>query len=987
VPTEAPTGLVAPEAGEGTGEAVPTEAPTGLVAPTEPPTGLVAPEAGEGTGGVVIPLPAPTEVPALGQPAPTGPAQPVSFPAEEALAAEPAEAEAPVEAGAEVAEEEAGVGITRVCVPVDIPETIAPPSDLSVVERLDDFAGLIRVRWALSPDDGPTDGPVELYRVTYRVGDSDDWIPVDDVPRQEETAVILGAALEVDYTVRVVAVSYEVEGGGRVESEPLEGGPFRVRSLPETLAPPTEIVRRESVQDFFDQGSITLTWTRSADDGGGARAVAEYRVMAREDDGDFEPAGVVKAAAPPTFRYEDTRLGHEYTLRVVAVSATRGEEHVESEPVEVGPYRVRELPEVLAPPIDASVVPGPQDFVGVLELTWTASADDGGGTNAVQVYQVQIRGEGEEEWHPARVQYLPEGKTEWEVVAALPAGVTRCQVVTSGAIGDSFALRLRAVSPFVLPEWIDPAAASFRFATLEWRRVASEWVETGPVEIRALPDTLAAPSDLTIEDEAPDWGGVIVLGWTPSADEGGGQHAVAEYQVEYRPVSDGEAEPSSWTRLESVPAGATELRFEQAGRGVTYQFRVRAASVITLDFAGFLRRASEGEPLGHVDAYSQWVESPPAEATAELLADALEDLGDVVVKDKGWDDGGALEASWTAAEAERCRVTDYLFLGSAGPGKPWTLIGRTEDGDLTEATIDGLDPKTSYEVLVVAQRGDVLSVSAVQGPVEPATQWFNVADLWILLLGIFICFFIVFFINLARRGKDLFIRKIAGLEAVDEAIGRATEMGRPILFVPGIMDMDNVQTLAGLTILGHTAKMAAEYDTALDVPVSRSLVMTAGREVIKQAFLEAGRPDGYNDNMVHYLTDEQFGYVAGVNGIIVRDEPATCFYMGAFYAESLILAETGNSAGAIQIAGTAMPAQLPFFVAACDYTLIGEEIFAASAYLSHDPKQLGSLKGQDVGKLIAMGAIVLGSLFASLHHLTDVGVFDTMVEWLRAIFK
>ena len=55
--------------------------------------------------------------------------------------------------------------------------------------------------------------------------------------------------------------------------------------------------------------------------------------------------------------------------------------------------------------------------------------------------------------------------------------------------------------------------------------------------------------------------------------------------------------------------------------------------------------------------------------------------------------------------------------------------------------------------------------------------------------------------------------------------------------------------------------------------------------------------------------------------------------MGAFYAESLILAETGNSVGAIQIAGTAMPTQLPFFVAACDFTLIGEEFFAASAYL------------------------------------------------------
>jgi hypothetical protein len=100
--------------------------------------------------------------------------------------------------------------------------------------------------------------------------------------------------------------------------------------------------------------------------------------------------------------------------------------------------------------------------------------------------------------------------------------------------------------------------------------------------------------------------------------------------------------------------------------------------------------------------------------------------------------------------------------------------------------------------------------------------------------------------------------------------------------------------------------------------------------------------------------------VAAVTGHMVREKPAACFYMGSFFAESLILSETGNSIGAIQVAGTAQPSQLPFFIAACDYTLIGEEFFAASAYLSGDPDQLGSLKGQDVGKLIVAALLLIG---------------------------
>ena len=89
------------------------------------------------------------------------------------------------------------------------------------------------------------------------------------------------------------------------------------------------------------------------------------------------------------------------------------------------------------------------------------------------------------------------------------------------------------------------------------------------------------------------------------------------------------------------------------------------------------------------------------------------------------------------------------------------------------------------------------------------------------------------------------------------------------------------------------------------------------------------------------------------------------FYFGYFYAEALLLAETGANTGAIQIAGTDAFTQIPFFITTCDYTLIGEELYAASAYLSREPKLLGSLKGQDVGKLAIIVIVILGTLFST----------------------
>jgi hypothetical protein len=261
---------------------------------------------------------------------------------------------------------------------------------------------------------------------------------------------------------------------------------------------------------------------------------------------------------------------------------------------------------------------------------------------------------------------------------------------------------------------------------------------------------------------------------------------------------------------------------------------------------------------------------------------------------------------------------------------------------------------------------------------------FNMDRLGLFVAMVLICGAVIGAILVARTGRPLRIRKLAALEAVDEAVGRATEMGRSVLFVPGIQDMTDIQTVAGVTVLGRVARTAAEYDARLEVPTSRSIVMAAARETVQAAHFAAGRPETYNDNGIYYVTDEQFGYVAAVTGKMVREKPAACFYMGAFYAESLLLAENGNAIGAIQIAGTAEPSQLPFFVAACDYTLIGEEFFAASAYLSGERDQLGSIKGQDIGKLMVAAVIVIGCALATVGALFPATGAAGAVDALRS---
>ena len=390
--------------------------------------------------------------------------------------------------------------------------------------------------------------------------------------------------------------------------------------------------------------------------------------------------------------------------------------------------------------------------------------------------------------------------------------------------------------------------------------------------------------------------------------------------------------------------------------------------------------------------------SPAPGATVSLPAPT-----DVSAKDAPNDTGTQIEVSWNLSQADRealngvrlvhgyaiyrkvVAIADGLEsigeqatdMSELGFPANFDFDGAVPVGSVAYANTKFLDENVEVDVTYlygVAATGSGGTHSPLAQAAEGVTarkQYFNLGKFWFMIITLVIILVIIAFVWYAKRGGKIKVRPIAGLEAVTEAVGRATEMGKPVLFVPGILDINDIQTVAGITVLANVARTAAEYDAELKVPTARSLVMTAGRETVEAAYLGAGRPDAYNEDNIYYLTDEQFGYTAGVQGVMVRERPAACFYMGAFYAESLILAETANSIGAIQVAGTAMPSQLPFFVAACDYTLIGEEFFAASAYLSHDPEQLGSLKGQDVGKVIAGLLLIFGCLFATSAVATE----------------
>ncbi|MCO6430646.1 MAG: hypothetical protein J5J00_07270 [Deltaproteobacteria bacterium] len=263
-----------------------------------------------------------------------------------------------------------------------------------------------------------------------------------------------------------------------------------------------------------------------------------------------------------------------------------------------------------------------------------------------------------------------------------------------------------------------------------------------------------------------------------------------------------------------------------------------------------------------------------------------------------------------------------------------------------------------------------------------------------LILAI-VLYCVIHYIRKARAGKEIYVRRVPGIDAIDEAVGRTAELGRPLSFSTGLSDVGPV-LYACLGVLFYVARKAAQYKSKLFVPQYSPEAMAIVEDTVRDSYRSAGKSSNFDPQSIVFLSSDQFAFASGYMGLVHREKVASTFLFGTFYGEALVLAEAGQQVGAMQIAACINPEQVPFFICTCDYTLIGEELFASSAYLSREPVQLGSLAGQDRAKLLFMIFIIVGVGIATFNSIFPASaipnieyyVFDGqwMIDGLKAVF-
>ena len=241
--------------------------------------------------------------------------------------------------------------------------------------------------------------------------------------------------------------------------------------------------------------------------------------------------------------------------------------------------------------------------------------------------------------------------------------------------------------------------------------------------------------------------------------------------------------------------------------------------------------------------------------------------------------------------------------------------------------------------------------------------------LFILLMLSFLTLYL--YIQKSVGGDIPKLRRLPAVDAIDEVLGRAVEMGKTVVFTHGTGKLEtsgSAGSLAAIATLPYVARRTVNLGLDLYLPTGSHTAYNVLGEVMREAALMEGNPSMYNPDNVRYLSEVSRAYSAGVMSILMTENVGAAIFLGSYHHAGLMVVETANQAGAMSVGGTDSFSQLCWFVAGCDYSLLGEEIYALGAYMGKDPVSVGAIAGQDIIKMAVLIITLVGVI------LTQVGI-------------
>jgi hypothetical protein len=235
--------------------------------------------------------------------------------------------------------------------------------------------------------------------------------------------------------------------------------------------------------------------------------------------------------------------------------------------------------------------------------------------------------------------------------------------------------------------------------------------------------------------------------------------------------------------------------------------------------------------------------------------------------------------------------------------------------------------------------------------------------------------------ELTKRGRlKPTLRRLPAIDAIEEAVNRSTEMGRPVHYTVGFgggRGVNEPGLIPGLGILQNVATLCARNNIPLIHTCGFGELMPIADEAIREGAVLSGNPEWYRPEYNRFISQEVYSYALGVVNIIENEKPGASFLIGNVWGEALIITEPAAAQGIMQVSGCRTFSAMPFLIASCDYVLILSEMYNVSAYYTKDEMLVGSYLGTDTAQLITVILLILGFVLA----LSGQDLFKILTKW------
>lgn len=245
----------------------------------------------------------------------------------------------------------------------------------------------------------------------------------------------------------------------------------------------------------------------------------------------------------------------------------------------------------------------------------------------------------------------------------------------------------------------------------------------------------------------------------------------------------------------------------------------------------------------------------------------------------------------------------------------------------------------------------------------------------VLVVILIIVFLILFFATWAgiERGRQLNLRFLPPFKRVRTIVQDSVETGKRVHFSPGTGGLNGqkgtAEALSGVTTLGAVAQIAARSKSYITITTNDALVNLTAKDTTFAEYNQAGRIDDYNPSNVQLLTQhDNLAYIGGVSAFLANGNVGGSIMIGRFGAEYMLAGDVASKNNIAQVAGSTQLEAIPLMLLSAGHenTLIGEEVYAAPAYLGREPAQMASLQAQDIIRVLLIIAMIAGIIAATL---------------------